>query len=91
MGISGRGCAWKAAGAVVRFPPQRQLHPVTEPQLVIDHSQVVFDHVFGGAYLAAHISIGQARSHAVNDLMFTRREGTVSVFFFRIVRLVRTA
>src|ERR1700678_1035913 len=53
-----RLCAWAS-----RFIPQRKLHPVPESQLVVDHAQIILDHMLGCADLVGHVTILQALRH----------------------------
>jgi hypothetical protein len=64
-----------------RLIPQRQLHPIPQPQLVIDHAQIIFHHVFGGADGVSHVAIFQTLGDKLDDSVLPFTRDAVSIAF----------
>src|ERR1700687_262529 len=52
------------------FVPQRQLDAVPQSQLVVDQSQIIFYHVFGGTKRIGDLPVLAALGYALDDEMF---------------------
>jgi len=61
------------------LPPQRQLQPVPQSQLVVNHAKIIFDHMircpnFGGDFCVRH-----ARRHQCDNFLFALAQSAASV------------
>ncbi len=75
--------------------PQGKLKPVPHPQLIVDHTKVVFYNVFGSADFSSDIFVFQSLGNQLDDPLIARLESAVSVeialhSFLRQMRMVLT-
>src|SRR5271156_5390057 len=64
-----------------RLIPQGKFHPVPESELVIDHAEIIFDHVFRGADGVGYLVILQALGYELDDAVFAFTGRTASIAF----------
>ena len=50
-----------------RFIPQRQLDAVPQSQLVVDRSQIILHHMFGGPKSVGDLAVLAALGYTLND------------------------
>lgn len=62
-----------------RLVPKRQFHPVPEPELVVDHPEVVLYDMLRGADHICDFLVLQARSNERDDSVFTLIRDTVPI------------
>jgi len=64
---------------LARLIPQGKFHTVPESKLVVDHSQIIFHHVFRCADGMGYVAVLQALGDKLDDAVFALAWGTGSI------------
>jgi hypothetical protein len=64
-----------------RLIPQGKFYAVPESELVINHAEIILDHVFGGADSMGYLVVLQALGDKLDDAVFAFTGRTASIAF----------